>query len=619
MGGRFQIDDSGDDSRFQAARDELLDGFAAWASSSLRGEPEDAGVALDWKAHYADGDLVTWSIADLGEFALEWCPRKLSMPPRDCAAFLATIGQFFVYLAARGLLGAGGAGPEQLSSWCARHEARFVAEMSDPTNFGMAKGLFAGLGGLENPPEGPADIEAMMQRARDLDPEVYDEIVRWSLDGGPVDLPPVARPHPDDVEAAAAHAPILERMATLHASCAEPGLTLTATGNLRLADARRLVTELGTGEEYATEIRSAAELPELDRLLRIACRARVVRRRKGRLVAVGTWTKAGVREAFDRLADAAAVEGLTYPAWEPQSGEVADNLDAETVQLLIVTTAAPRSGDGVGVEDVTAMIAEEVYEPGSWLYDHQLELLRDCLDRLEQLGMIQQDGVSTERERLGRTRRVGGRLRATAVGVVTGMRWLDAVGLGFPELPDPGSASAADLVDLVGSVGPETWQELLATWFARHDDAVRDLAATLRDENRAPVDVLSVLSVLEAAAGAAAPDVVRSLLGGRWDGVAATWLADRGETGPVHEDPLRALVATVELLAIELDEHGPEAMVAALPADSVGATLDDLWRAAHPRVGDVLEVTGRHHPNKLMAKSARRSLAKWRSRAGAAR
>ena len=616
MAGRFQIDDDGDDAAFQRARDELVDGFAAWAGSSLRGEPGDAAVALDWKAHYADGDLVTWSIADLSEFALEWCPRKLSMPPRDCAAFLATVGRFFVYLAGRGLLGESGAGPEQLSSWCARQENRFVAEMSDPANFGMAKSLFAGVGGLENPPEGPDELEAMMQRAQGLEPEAFDELVRGSLDPGPLDLPPVARPSPEEVEATAARAPILEQLATLHARCADPGLTLTQKGNLRLADARALVTELGTGEEFATEIRSAEELPELDWIVRVACRARVVRRRKGRLLAVGTWTRTGTREAFDRAADAAAVEGLMYPAWGPHSSEVADNLDSETVQLLMVSTAASGSDDGVDVEDVAAAIVEEVYEPGSWIHDHHVERIRDCLDRLERLGMIHQDGVSTELDRSGRTRRTGGRLWPTAVGVVTGIRWLDAVGLRFPDLPDPVTASAAELLELVGVIDPQTWQEMLTAWFDARDGAARDLIAALRDEDRAAVDVLSVLSVLHAATGDAAPEVVRGLLGSRWDGVAATWLADRGDPGPLQEDPLRALVATVELLAVELDEQGPEAMVVALPAGSASGVLDDLWRAAHPRVGDVLEVAGRHHPDKTIAKAARRSLAKWRSRAG---
>ena len=538
------------------------------------------------------------------------------MPPRDCAAFLATVGRFFVYLAGRGLLGEHGAGPEQLSSWCARHENRFVAEMSDPANFGMAKSLFAGVGGLENPPEGPDELEAMMQRAQGLEPDAFDELVRGSLGPGSLDLPPVARPSSADVEAAAARAPILEQLTTLHARCADPGLTLTKKGNLRLADARALVTELGTGEESATEIRSAEELPELDWIVRVACRARVVRRRKGRLLAVGTWTRTGPREAFDRVVDAAAVEGLMYPAWRPHSSEVADNLDSETVQLLMVSTAASGSGDGVDVEDVAAAIVEDVYERGSWIHDHHVERVRDCLDRLERLGMIHQDGVSTERERSGRVRRTGGRLWPTAVGVVTAIRWLDTVGLRFPDLPDPVTASATELLELVGVIAPQTWQEMLTAWFDGHDDARGDLSTALRDEDRAPADVLSVLSLLEAAAGAAAADVVRGLLGSRWDGVAATWLADRGDPGPLQEDPVRALIATVELLAVELDEQGPDAMVAALPVDTARGVLDDLWRTAHPRVGDVLEVAGRHHPEKAIAKAARRSLAKWRSRVG---
>ncbi|MEV2193172.1 hypothetical protein AB0I02_19615 [Streptomyces phaeochromogenes] len=63
------------------------------------------------------------------------------------------------------------------------------------------------------------------------------------------------------------------------------GRVVTATGRLRMADARELVDVLGTGDR--TEgVRSSAELPQLGLLVEWATKARLVRVAKGRLYAV---------------------------------------------------------------------------------------------------------------------------------------------------------------------------------------------------------------------------------------------------------------------------------------------------------------------------------------------
>lgn len=93
------------------------------------------------------------------------------------------------------------------------------------------------------------------------------------------------------------------------------------------------------------------------------------------------------------------------------------------------------------------------------------------------------------------------------------------------------------------------------------------------------------------------------------------WLADRGDTSHVDADPLRALHGMVDLLAMILDDEGPHRVGDQLPAASSRGPIEDMWRIDHPRVREVLEVVGRHHPDKALAKAARRSLAKLRSRA----
>ncbi|MFN2504173.1 MAG: hypothetical protein ABR540_08080, partial [Acidimicrobiales bacterium] len=81
---RFGVED---EAAFQSRCDELLEDYAGWLQRQQpRGaDAGDARVALGWKWGYAGGDLATWTVEDLDEFLLEWCPRKLSMPPEECS------------------------------------------------------------------------------------------------------------------------------------------------------------------------------------------------------------------------------------------------------------------------------------------------------------------------------------------------------------------------------------------------------------------------------------------------------------------------------------------------------------------------------------------------------
>jgi hypothetical protein len=81
-------------------------------------------------------------------------------------------------------------------------------------------------------------------------------------------------------------------------------------------------------------------------------------------------------------------------------------------------------------------------------------------------------------------------------------------------------------------------------------------------------------------------------------------------------DPARLLAGLIDMLAATLDTGDPEDVIAALhDADGMLPELmDALWRIDHPRVGEVLEVIGGHHPAKPVAKAARKALMKYRNR-----
>lgn len=604
-----------DEDLLLARREELIERFAVWARSHApQADPADADVALDWKISYGDGLLTTWSVPDLAEFALEWCPRKLSMPASLVPGFLDSMGEFFLFLAGQGLLE--GAGPEQLRSWCTRHAHDVERAMADPRNFGMAKSQFSGVGGLENPPEDQAGVESMMQRLQAMSPDEIDAVLGAGAEYGGHDdlgLPPVPRPTVEEVAASAAAAPIVGQMATLAAFCQAPGRTLTATGNPKVADAKVLSLELDAPRIAGprdTAPRSIQDFPELEWLLRVALRARVVRRQRGKLVAVAAWSKLDPPTMVARLADAALCEGLD--GWYGVGGDLEESLDEEAfsvaVALLGTRSAGPIDIDGLG-----GAIAEALVGPhgAGWRHVHQTQSVHIILDRLERCGVAVQHGV----DRSELLSAVGGSAEVTDVGVDVLVRWVEMTGAVVPDLPDPSSGTAAEMLALVGRVDVEQFHQLLAVWAdARGEHVVDEMGEALADPGRPPSLMYSTLEELQPALGDdRSRAVVRRLLGGRWDGLAVMWLSGRGDA-LAEAEPLRALHGIVDLFAAALDDGGPEQLTAQLPAGGSEGPLEDMWRLEHPRVREVLEVVGRHHPDKAVAKTARRSLAKLRSR-----
>ena len=119
---RFSIED---ESGFAEARGKLLEGFEQWLRDE-RGlsRPDavsialEAGIALDWKWSYSDGDLGSWRGEDLLEFFFEWCPRKLSVPPDESAGIPSTVVSFLEFLSAGGMLAAGSNRIEQSGYRC---------------------------------------------------------------------------------------------------------------------------------------------------------------------------------------------------------------------------------------------------------------------------------------------------------------------------------------------------------------------------------------------------------------------------------------------------------------------------------------------------------------------
>jgi len=113
-------------------------------------------------------------------------------------------------------------------------------------------------------------------------------------------------------------------------------------------------------------------------------------------------------------------------------------------------------------------------------------------------------------------------------------------------------------------------------------------------------------------AGEQAVPAVRRQVGGPHDGLVLNWLAGRSALDPATVDPLRFVSGLVDVLAVALDLGGPEEMVTSFDHGAEQKQqlelLDRIWLLDHPRLADVLEAIGAHHPVMAVAKAARRAL-----------
>lgn len=606
---RFGVDD---EAEFRACSDALLADYAGWLErQSVGADPDDGWVALDWKWSYAGGDLGTWTVADLDEFLLGWCPRKLSMTPDECPDFPASVGVFCTFLAARGLLSSRSDPPKLLHRHCERLSRAFVREMSDPANFGMAKGLFARAGALKSELT-EEDLHLALERMQGMPLEEQN---------APLRVGPVRHPDPEQRAESAAAAPVLAQLRRLWEYCAAPGRSLTQVGNLRLADARHLVELLETGDDvdvdhggYRRHVRPAEDLPGLDLLVTVALDAGVVCHDGGRLVAVAQWADVGPVDALDRLVDAATQRGLAGDdAPEVPDVELVLDLidDVGPGRLLAELLQWRAAGAAVPVAELEELLGEvprRAFRSDEPVQEQSVrDRVRQQVQRLAALGVLtlrdDADGQLAE---------------LTPAGVPVAVRLAEELGITVLVALDPATASAADVVELVGRVPVEEWRADATAWVQHREKwvAAQQLVAALSDSAESPI-VLAVLAELDGLVGEHARAPVEAMLEGPHDGLAVHWLMSAGVLTPEDVGQQRILASGVDTLAVILETGDPDDVVEAFstgaPAEQLAA-LEQIWRVDRPGTAPILEVLGAHHPDRAVAKAARKCLLRHRSR-----
>jgi hypothetical protein len=619
-----------------------LAGFERWTATTKHKLSTDVGVAvgevetlLDLMRDYLDIDgPADLGEGDLKELLLRIYPRKMTVfDAADTEDTVPAVRDFLAYLTERGEIPQGTA--RALERELDEIAPRFAEVMMDPSNWGMAGSLVHAMAadGVDLDDQAAVDrwigaYNAGLAEFGDEEEDEADVVDLKEAFGLPDQLAPVRLPEPGELAALARRAPLMAQLRKL-AWWLGAGRAVTEDEELASGDAAEAAAELGVDD---------ARLPHLWWL---ALDAEFVDLDVDPTNAVPGESAHGWDEGDeDEVLDIwemvfGLVIGDTLEAAAALDPDRAEELDFSGHGAALVVTLFLTRPDGLPVAEVSEVIrtaatdelppaqAEEAWQ--SWVREHG-DPARLLLDLMADHHAIQIDDAED-----------GPVARLTPLGLAAVREQLVESGVEIPLLPDAEHMTAAQLIAMAEYASEEEFTAETAAWLSYRtaEPAARELLAVAAASDPAP-RILAV-GVVITEIGAPAEPVWREALGQaelRTYAKAAliTLSGDDPAAAPPELKPDDRDVAWMmtDALAAEgwdnpSDDAGrePEALAKrlgdAIPAGQEPAMFESMARIPHPDAADVLTVIGKHHPDKKIAKLARKSAYKAATRQAARR
>lgn len=639
-----------DEAAFFLWRDGIVERFERTPGGADRGWV--AEQVLDFKWGYLDGDMGRWSPGDIEEILLQLYPRKVVLEPGDEPRVVEGLTALLRFLAVEGLIEGGEATARRLTDAIAAVGGAFRLAMADKGRWGMGKRLMSGATSSGFDLSDQASLDAWMAHFNQLPRAERNRILGTSPGGsgllgaaGPLHahsqrptlapLPPITLPPLDALRQAAQASVWADRVRRL-AEFVGRGRPLTQRGNLKLADAKALVDVLETHDRVDETIgdrtfktQSATDLTGVDLTFRLACAAGVLavdrsKVRPGPCVELATGDSDPL-ELVEALLWALLDDvGPLRHRWRRDTfgwGWYAEDVDAalSAVMLDLYRAGAPAGIEDLGDEMWDVLLDSYVLDGvDEHKLDHHHDLVRHAVrhafERLEELGVVTVTGVEERPSPLGTvTERFGGVVGLTPLGL-----WaLQRMASPLTDAPVAGALAehdAAALLRAAADLPADLAHAEIDAWVARRDDAAEQIVAALPDAD-ATARGLGFRALL--ALGPEAADAINRLAGhDELDPWVTVWQVDVGLAGNevgCGGDPERF----VRLLGAVLELWGSDAAAAWVdrvagaggPAVMIGAA----WRVRRPETEGVLAAVGAAHPDKTVAKAARKALFKHRT------
>ncbi|MFB7655648.1 MULTISPECIES: hypothetical protein [unclassified Streptomyces] len=342
---------------------------------------------------------------------------------------------------------------------------------------------------------------------------------------------------------------------------------------------------------------------------------------------------------LDDLVDAMAEGGevdLSSLDWDPEAE--AEFLDGVLGNLYLLTVGEDGPGEApvpLPALAASVIVPSDMGEPSNEVLEQVSDAMMRLDDQfrlLEPVGLVEYQPVDealmadADEEPAAPVDETDvaryGMVRLTPLGLYgLRARLLDA-GFEAPAVGDLADKGADVLLDGTAPFPPAAAHAETELWLAGRSplDAARELLAAARgSDSGAPLRRLRCQQALSLVGTEAEPALREVLDDAELGGLARVWLTEHGARDVPAPPQEMVFWLTIDTLAAQLAAEGNSEELRALVeglARQHSGFFDTVWRVEHPATPDVLEAMGRLHPDKKIAKEARKAAFKARSQQG---
>ncbi len=342
---------------------------------------------------------------------------------------------------------------------------------------------------------------------------------------------------------------------------------------------------------------------------------------------------------LDDLVDAMAEGGevdLSALDWDPEAE--AELLDSVLGNLYLLTAGEDAPGDTpvpLPALAASVIVPSDMSAPSN----EMLEQVSDAMMRLdEQFRLLEPVGLvayrpvdeslmaDADEEPAAPVDEADvaryGMVRLTPLGLYGLRARLQEAGFEAPAVGDLADKGADALLDGTAHFPPAATHAETERWLAGRGPlgAARELLAAARGADPgAPLRRLRCQQALSLVGGEAEPALREVLDDAELGGLARVWLTEHGASDVPVPPQEMVFWLTIDTVAAQLAAEGNSEELRALVeglARQHSGFFDTVWRVEHPATPDVLEAMGRLHPDKKIAKEARKAAFKARSQHG---
>jgi hypothetical protein len=607
-----------DPEEFAEVAQRVLAEFEAWSETRERTVHLFVVDAVLNQRFETDGLLGRWTAPALRSLLLTWFPRRVTLAEAEHATVMETVEAFLDFLDDSDLLDERSEPIGTLREILRELSPDFFAAMRQPENYGMAK--FWATKMLESgvDPEDQDAASAFIDEVRGgripVDDAVLAVIAERHQEGDP-DLPPQAPsavfdlPSEEEQRELAADTKISTQLRDFVDWIGE-GRVLTTKGNLKLADARELITLLGTRDVFDRDhTRTSERLMGVSGIFELAKTIRIARVAKGRLLKVKSAAKLLAdplklwEAAFDRMDLLEAPLYSLYPVEDDMVFPILAGLFTSPIPL-----PAPI---------LLTMLQETSLNPVTdFSLDREAQLLADfgLLELREATG---EELLDLEEFMLEESLSVNNFTRQIFALLPLGQRAVRDLfaesGAAVTTVGQLVDETAEVLVARLAEMAQETFDKGVAGWLAARSVTqacaeLRALAARTDDSGHRMV-ALRLLSNCGEEGIAAMLDLRNHSMAGP---SAAGWLVSAGVLAGDELSRREVVFGMLDALAAVPDETVAEFALQSREAQL--ELLEEIPSAGHPRAAKVLESIATGHEDQVVATAARNALVRLSTR-----